>query len=633
MKVSASDSYFEEEWRIASPEERLKINSRHLEAYVDGAVDEILKSRVSPGIAISIVRSDGPIFQKGYGWSNVPDKLAANAETHSYHIGSVSKLFTATVVMQLVEEGLVDLDAEIGTYLPLSAYDDRLGTVTVADLMGHTAGFEERYANFTGKVPNADKLSDEQLLAKYKPTQVRAPGGMASYTNHTWVLLGKVVEAVTGKRYEDYVEAHVLRPLAMVHSGFEPEDAEEEKQFARIKSHKWDGEKFNAIELGVQPQHPLLYPTGGMRASAGDMGRFARMFLNGGELDGAQILNPETFTQSVAHTSKQALETNGRTLIFWTYYIGKHRVYDHTGSSSGFVSRMIVVPSLDIGIFITENSSHGSAINLPKEVVKHLLQEDALAISPRSPQALDTSRYVGTYKLSRGSSRLEKVFLTKYRKVSVTDDNQISIGKKGKERYYYPVDVDLFQSAETGEFLRFFGPPNAKAEVFSKGHSYISFAERVGFLETRTFPTLLLSFGVVASVVFLLWRVIRMVFKALGRTLGDGGGTSLLLTVTSIVNLVAVAAVAIGFSIFGSSLELQFGLFPTPTLGFGFVMAHISVVLAFVSAIMVMLSWLRGHGKVLERVFYTLTASAFVLASLAAIQWNIVPDSLFGIGM
>ncbi|MEM8988308.1 MAG: serine hydrolase domain-containing protein [Pseudomonadota bacterium] len=632
-KTTASESYFEQRWSVVSPEQRLPIDPKHLEAYVDGAADKALLDHKISGLAISIVRSDGPVLVKGYGWSNAPEKLAVNADAHAFHIGSVSKVITATATMQLVQKGLIDLDKEVSAYLHPSTYDDRLGAITVLDLLGHTAGFEERYANFTGKVAGAEKLSDQSLLAKFKPSQMRAPGGMASYTNHTWVLLGKIIEAVTGVKYEDYVENYILGPLEMKHSGFEPEDLEEEKRFRRIKTHKWSSQGFKTIELGVQPQHPLLYPTGGMRASAGDMGRFAQMFLNNGVLDGERILQPQAFERSVTHTSKQALETNGRTPIFWTYFIGKHRVFQHTGRASGFVSRLIIIPSLDLAIFANANSVHGASMGVPLQITKHLLQGGARHLSPRSSDPLDLRRYAGTYKLSRGSGRFEKVYLTSFASVTGTGDNQLLLKVNGKSDLFYPVDVDLFQSSATGEYARFFGPQNGKANVFSKGGLYISFAERVGFVQTRQFFVLIISLGAIVSTVLLLSAVFGLILKTCGKTFCVGGRTSFVMTAAAIAYLVSCATVLIGLIAYGSDLKLLYGLFPTPVLGFGFVLAHIAFFLVFCAVVVVAEDWRQGRGSLIKRVYYTTAALALVSASLVALQWNIVPDSLLGIGL
>ncbi|MEM1144710.1 MAG: serine hydrolase domain-containing protein [Pseudomonadota bacterium] len=604
------------------------IESDQLEAYIDGAIEKTMQDHNIAGMAISVVRSDGPVLVKGYGYANAPLGIAVDAERHPFHIGSVSKVITSTAVMKLASEGKIDLDADVGDYLPRRIFDDHLGSITVSDLLGHTTGMEEIYINFTGEVPGAEQLSDEDILARHRPAQIHSPG-RASYTNHTWVLLGKVVEAVTGISYEQYVEQHILAPLGMRHSGFTPQTEAQRELFSQAKGQTWDGAQFRTLALDSQPQHHLLYPTGGLRSSASDMGRFMRMYLNMGRLDGVQILPEQTVMQSGRHLTQQAPETNGRTDTFWTYWIGRHRIYDHTGSVAGFGSRMMIIPSLDIAIFINFNTLKGAAIGLPGQIVKYLLADDLRPLSPRSDSGFDASRYTGRYMLSRrNETSLEKIILTQFARVSAGDDNRLEVNINGSVDLYYPVSEDLFQSAQTGDYLRFDGPDGGKAEIFSKGSRYLSFAHRSSYFHSLEFFLLLTIPGVAIALLQLFALLMQLAQRRRSELMATSTMAAWVLRVNALMLLLAALVLSQAFQPYVAKTELIYKVFPSAGLMIGFVLLHVVVFISPISGALVAMEWTKGLGDWQGRVARSLISLSYLMLSLGLILWNFVPDSL-----
>ncbi|MEM0952854.1 MAG: serine hydrolase domain-containing protein [Pseudomonadota bacterium] len=635
LAVAEERKWPEAEWRVPDPESRLPIDVNRLEAFIDGAAHKLSVDPEIPGMAIAVVRSDAPLVVKGYGWSNGALDLPVDPQKHPFHIGSVSKVIAAAAVMKLVGRGKIDMNASVGDYLPAEVFEDSLGAYTVADLLGHTTGMEEIYANFIGTVPDADKLSDSEILARYRPAQIRPPG-QTSYTNHTWVLLGQVVEAVTGVRFEQYVERNILAPTGMYHSGFEPETDEELAVFERVRGQVWENGRYRTMDLAPQPLHRLLFPTGGLRSSAADMGRFMRMYLNMGSLDGVQILAEETVRQSGRHLTQQAPETNGRTDTFWTYRIGAHTVYDHTGRVAGFISRLIIVPSLDIGVFININNDvsagAGSLVRyLPAQIIRYVLGNDVEQLAPRSTETFDPARYTGRYMLSRrNDTSIEKLMLTRFASVSETGEGELLLNGS---KLFYPVAEDLFQSSRTGEYLRFYGVENGRAEYFSVGGSYISFAQRVSFFQSREFLVLLVAPGFIVAglqlLVFLMRALGLQVVNRQRESLFDQSSTAAwLLRACSVTFVAACIVLWQAGSPIVATTEAIYDVFPSPYLGFGFLLLHFAVFLSFLAGLAVITEWFKGNGTLAQRGLRSAMGVAYLTLSFGLIYWNLVPDSL-----
>lgn len=169
------------------------------------------------GGAIAVVKDGSVLFQKGFGHADVEAERPVDPETTMFRVGSVGKLFTATAVMQLVEQGQLDLDEDVNAYLDFAIPETYDEPVTLAHLLTHTAGFEARWI---GMWPDSEEGVEPlgEWLRDHRPARVRPPGIVVSYSNYGMSLAGYIVERVSGLAYGDYVEQHILAPLGMDHS-------------------------------------------------------------------------------------------------------------------------------------------------------------------------------------------------------------------------------------------------------------------------------------------------------------------------------------------------------------------------------------------------------------------------------
>src|SRR5207253_4926212 len=196
-----------------------ELTPQDISAFLDGIMPQQLATDDIAGAVISIVKDGKVIFAKGYGYSNIEKRTPVSPDATLFRPGSISKLFTWTAVMQLVEQGKLDLDRDINTYLDFKIPEKFGKSITLRNIMTHTPGFEEQIK---------DLISDEgspiatlkQHLTTHIPERIFPPGTTPAYSNYGASLAGYIVERVSGRPFNDYVAESIFKPLGMSHSTF-----------------------------------------------------------------------------------------------------------------------------------------------------------------------------------------------------------------------------------------------------------------------------------------------------------------------------------------------------------------------------------------------------------------------------
>ncbi len=227
------------------------------------------------------------LLQKGYGYADLKTKKPVDPDSTIFRLASISKLFTWVSVMQLVEQGRLDLDTDVNRYLDFQIRPAFNKPVTLRNLMTHTGGFEENIIEII--------LTDPKLavpLRNYvmynQPRRIFPPGEVPAYSNYGVGLASYIVQRASGQPFEEYVQRHIFEPLGMTHSSF---DQPLPKRLASLPS---EGYRHDTTKppIGFEIFNPV--GAGGISSTASDMGRFGQALLNGGEFDGKRILKPET---------------------------------------------------------------------------------------------------------------------------------------------------------------------------------------------------------------------------------------------------------------------------------------------------------------------------------------------------
>jgi CubicO group peptidase (beta-lactamase class C family) len=343
------------------------IPQSELEALVDGAVRQAMADRHVAGVAISVVQNGRILLKKGYGLASLSPARAVDPDRTLFRIGSISKLFTWTLVMKEVERGLMRLDAPINLYLPepLQVRDQGyVRQVELRDLMTHSAGFEDKMLGRLFELQASRVRPLNTYLRQEKPRRVRAPGLLPEYSNYGAGLAGAALSQVTGKTYDDLVEAEILRPLGLAHTTFrEPYPADPNlppPMPDALAADAAQGLAWTGAGFAARPYYEYvtqLAPAGAASSTAGDMAQLMTLILAGGTLDGHTIYGPQT-----AQAFRTVILRSGPGVQGWADGFmerplpGGFDSFGHEGQTLNFRSNLITVPALDLGIFISANS-------------------------------------------------------------------------------------------------------------------------------------------------------------------------------------------------------------------------------------------------------------------------------------
>jgi len=332
----------------AQPAQTHTLDRADLEAWLDGMVPYALKSGDIAGADVVVVKDGKILLEKGYGYADVAKKVPMDPERSLIRPGSTSKLFTWTAVMQLVEQGKLDLDKDVNTYLDFKAPRRFDKPITLRDLMNHRAGFEEGLKDILATDPKAVQ-STEQYLKRHPRPQLFAPGEVPAYSNYGAALAGYIVERVSGEPFERYVERHIFLPLGMNHATFDQPLPDRFKPDL-AQGYMTASGKPNAYE------YVITRPAGSVTTTAADMSRFMLAHLQQGRLGDYAMLSPQT-TQ-LMHTPSETNPPGFATLAHGFFHFSQngHTVIGHGGDTVVFHTEMNLLPQEGVGIFYTFNS-------------------------------------------------------------------------------------------------------------------------------------------------------------------------------------------------------------------------------------------------------------------------------------
>ncbi len=340
-----------------------------LGAWVDGFVIGRMLDEGVVGVTVSIVKDGQRILSRGYGYDDLEAGRHVDSSRSLFRPGSISKTFTWTAVMQLHEQGKLDLDADIQGYLPNveipSAFDK---PITLLDLMAHRPGFEESaLGHLIGNRPEA-VLPLVEYLNSHQPKQVYPPGEVPAYSNYGTGLAGLIVANVSDMPFEDYIEQKLLLPLGMRHSTFR-EPWGDQRPGAMPESLKENVSK-GYIRMGGEYEHTAfefighLGPAGALSTTADDMALWMLAHLGNGALvesDGSERRILQTQTAQLMHSRHKTLDSRlpGIAHGFIEANVHGYSSYGHSGGTAHFLSDMIMIPELGLGVFISTNTSLG----------------------------------------------------------------------------------------------------------------------------------------------------------------------------------------------------------------------------------------------------------------------------------
>jgi len=320
-----------------------------VEALLEGFLPYALADGDIAGAAVVIVKDGEILALRGYGDADVEKHIPVDPARTLFRTGSVGKLFTWTAVMQQVEAGRLALDRDVNEYLDFQIPARDGAPVTLRNLMTHTPGFEEPVKRLVTDRPERLQ-SPGQYVKAWVPGRIFPPGEVPAYSNYGVTLAGYILERVSGETYDDYIDRHVFAPLGMTHSTTrQPLPAGLSGQMSR------------GYLRGSGPAHPFelfgVSPAGAASTTAADMGRFMITWLQGGGLDAARILRPETVRQALETKLPVVPPLNSMLLGFFEENLNGRRIVGHRGDSQYFHSTLNLFPDEAVGVYLVVNST------------------------------------------------------------------------------------------------------------------------------------------------------------------------------------------------------------------------------------------------------------------------------------
>ena len=372
----------------------------HIRTWFEEHLPALLAEHRVPSAAWAVLK-DGEVVDGAHGVLNLATAVEATAES-VYQIGSITKLWTSTLVMQLVDEGSVDLDAPVRTYLPELRLRDETAaaSITVRQLLNHTAGFEGDIFTDTGV---GDDCVEKFVATLHDTPQLFAPGEQFSYNNAGYCVLGRLVEVLRGTTYDQALRDHLITPLGLAHAA--PSVGEAIMHRAAM-GHLESGPDGAIEPAPFWSMARSNSPAGSMLAmSARDLVAFARMHLEDGVApDGSRVLAPGTAGRMQGHEvdlPELGLMGSSWGLGFERFDTPDGPIVGHDGSTVGQGAFLRMVPGEGVAVALLTNG--GDMISLYHAIVGQVLDSisDAhlpgLPQPPAHPERIDARRFVGTY--------------------------------------------------------------------------------------------------------------------------------------------------------------------------------------------------------------------------------------------
>lgn len=325
------------------------LTKEDVELLIDGFLPYALKRADVAGAVVTVVKDGQTLLSKGYGVADRQTNEPVDPEQHLFRQGSISKLFTWVAVMQQVEAGRIDLDVDINQYLDFKIPNTWPEPITMRHIMTHTSGFSEAVKHLI-VVGQGKPIELEAFLSRWVPERIYRPGTVSAYSNYATALAGLIVQRVSGEKFEDYIERHILAPANMKHSSMtQPLPA----PLAPLMSKGYMSSREPAQEFEVVNPSPA----GALSASGADMGRFMIALLNKGEGPGGRILTPESLAQ-MWKPQYRPLPNHQQAMGLGFYEQSRHgyRIMGHGGDTLQFHSDLSMWLDEGVGLFISMNS-------------------------------------------------------------------------------------------------------------------------------------------------------------------------------------------------------------------------------------------------------------------------------------
>lgn len=325
---------------------------------IERKIQAEMEANSIPGVAIAISRDNKLVYSRGFGFADLENRIPFTAQTVS-RIGSISKTFTALAVMQLAESGRLDIDAEVQTYLP--TFPRKSSPITVRQLLAHLSGIRHYRGDEFSSVRHYDDVESALSIFKDDPL-VNEPGEKYSYTTYGYNLLSRIVEKVSGEKFGDYLQNHIIGPVELKHTFLD-----EQPKLIPLRARYYTLTREKALRNAPQVDQSNKWGGGGLLSTVEDLIKYSAAY------DTSRLARPETIrAMFTSQTTRHGQPVNYG--LGWRVYTenGILRV-EHSGGSMGATSLLTRLPEQSLTIAVLVNCDHYPAPKIGSEIIRILL--------------------------------------------------------------------------------------------------------------------------------------------------------------------------------------------------------------------------------------------------------------------
>ena len=480
-------------------------------------VDSIVKQHLTkyniPSCIVSVVHQGKNVFSKGYGYSNLETKASVDPELSLFRVASITKTFTCLAILDLVDQGKLNLQTDIRNYFPAKEFPMHIPkTFSIHHIMTHTTGIE--YSDFRISQAALEDGNLETFVKTSIPNQVYDPGSIFSYSNQAFSMLGLLIEKQTGQKYEAYMDQFIRDKFNMTNSTFFQHTIEHPISNA-TKTYHWTGTQFEEREH----QFVRNPSASTLQSTATDMAKFMTSMMSNQSTNGKLIISPELYNNMMSYQFTSAIPTQG---IGYGIFIDEtkgRRTYNHGGGIRGYLSGYQLIPEEEIAIFISQSTRYGNE-GFMWEVIGDFWDQVLLDNPKSQSELLITSEienlgksYEGLYQLKTSTqSTFEKgqlIFGTEERNVQYIGNGLLNINGS----VYKPIDKGLYQIQDTSRNwqMGFTKSPNKKEQYM--GWTLYGTLVKIPWFKSQIAIQIATGIGLFVLILMLLSRWISSTFN------------------------------------------------------------------------------------------------------------------------
>jgi len=329
--------------------------------------DAFIREERSPGLALGIVRGDELVYCGGFGTMIVGDRTKLVSDDTIFHMSSLTKSVVATAIMQLVEAKKVILKGAVSRYLPyFRLADSRYDSITILHLLTHTSGLPDVRDYFYEEHGDGDGALERHVRNLHELTLHHQPGAKFTYSSLGFDILGDVVSKASGRSFEDYVEANILRPLNMNATALVSSTPAED----RLATGHSPDDTGAVVSVCRNPLNRSQAPSSGILSNVTDMARWIRLNLNHGELNGRRVLAASTHAmmwRPIVDTHRAGLCSG---IGWFLTAVQDEYLVEHGGHSDGFICHLTLLPNRRTGFVVMANYDYARILRVREQVLK-----------------------------------------------------------------------------------------------------------------------------------------------------------------------------------------------------------------------------------------------------------------------